>query len=91
MVKHTVQREGLLPGSDRREGERETTYDSASWMETCLSFSKSILLPSLKKMPILNIDSFLQYNEANSKYTIAILILGKTTQIPIKLLHVLKL
>ena len=58
-----------LLGINGNGGEHDT-YDSASWMETCLSFSKSILLPNVKKGNTdLNNDLFLIQLD-NNKYVI---------------------
>lgn len=44
----SLQEAAAVTGEQWEVGEHDT-YDSASWMETCLSFSKSILLPNVKK------------------------------------------
>lgn len=68
-------------------GEHDT-YDSASWMETCLSFSKSILLPNVKKGNTdLNNDLFLIQLD-NNKYIIVTNYLKKMTRIPLRFLNV---
>lgn len=60
---------GEHPLGSTTMGEHDT-YDSASWIETCLSFSKSILLPNVKKgNTIFNIDLFLIKSD-NRKYII---------------------